>query len=106
MEIVEQNYNKLHPKSSFKHAIEIALEEGILTDYLDRKSREVINMLCAKYDYKMDIAVKREEAKEEKAEEVAIALLQKDFPPETIAECVKLPLEKVLELQKKIPVNA
>ena len=31
-------------------------------DYLDRKSREVINMLSAKYSYKMDIAVKKEEA--------------------------------------------
>ena len=41
------------------------MEQGILKDYLDRKSREVINMLCAKYDYKMDIAVKQEEAREE-----------------------------------------
>ena len=65
IEIVEHNYNKLFPKKSFKKAIEIAMEQGILKDYLDRKSREVINMLCAKYDYKMDIAVKQEEAREE-----------------------------------------
>ena len=39
------------------------MEQGILTDYLDRKSREVINMLCAKYSYKDDIAVKQEEAR-------------------------------------------
>ena len=57
-------------------------------------------MLCAKYDYKMDIAVKRQEAKEEKAEEVAVELLKEKIAPETIAKCVKLPLEKVLELQK------
>ena len=106
LEIVEQNYRKLHPKSSFKRAIEIAMEEGILTDYLDRKSREVINMLCAKYDYKMDIAVKQQEAKEEKAEEDAIELLKENISPETIARCVKLPLERVLELQKEILVEA
>ena len=110
LEIVEQNYNKLIPKASFKRAIEIAMEEGILTDYLDRKSREVINMLCAKYDYKMDIAVKKQEAFEDgqqaKAEEVAIALLRKKLTPETIAECVHLPLERVLELQKSIEVMA
>ena len=41
------------------------MEKGILTDYLERKSREVINMLCAKYDYKMDVAVKQEEARED-----------------------------------------
>ena len=62
IEIVEQNYSRVFPKRSFKKAIEIAMEQGILTDYLDRKAREVINMLCAKYDYKMDIAVKKEEA--------------------------------------------
>ena len=106
LEIVEQNYNRLIPKSSFKHAIEIAMEEGILTDYLDRKSREVINMLCAKYDYKMDIAVKQQEAKDEKAIEVAIALLRKFIPAETISECVQLPLEKVLELQESIKAKA
>ena len=106
LEIVEQNYRKLHPKSSFKHAIEIAMEEGILTDYLDRKSREVINMLCAKYDYKMDIAVKKEEAKEEKAIEASIEFLKEGIAPEIIAKCEKLPLEKVLELQKEILVEA
>ena len=106
LEIVEQNYNKLIPKASFKSAIEIAMEEGILTDYLDRKSREVINMLCAKYDYKMDIAVKQEEAREEKAEEDAIALLNENIAPEIVAKCIKLPLEKVLELKEKIPVMA
>ena len=78
------------------------MEEGILTDYLDRKSREVINMLCAKYDYKMDIAVKQEEAfedgKQQKAVEDALILI-KDFniEPKTAAEKMKAPLEKVLE---------
>ena len=113
LEIVEQNYNKHHPKSSFKHAIELAMEEGILTDYLDRKSREVINMLCAKYDYKMDIAVKKEEAFEDgklegtqqKAVEDAINFLKENISPEIIAKCVGLPLEKVLELQKNIAVK-
>ena len=58
LEIVEQNYSKHFKKRSLRHSIDIAKEECILTDYLDRKSREVTNMLCAKYDYKMDIAVK------------------------------------------------
>ena len=37
IEIVEKLYNKHFPKSSFKKAIEQAMSEGILTDYLDRK---------------------------------------------------------------------
>ena len=103
MEIVEQNYNKLIPKSSFKHAIEIAMEEGILTDYLDRKSREVINMLCAKYDYKMDIAVKQQEAKEEKAEEDAKNFLKMKLGTyEQISQGTGLPIDRVKELADEI----
>ena len=106
IEIVEQSYNKSFPKTSFKRAIEKAMKEGILTDYLDRKSREVINMLCAKYDYKMDIAVKQEEAFEDgvqqKAIEAATNLLREGDSPEKISRCIGLPLEKVLELQKQI----
>jgi len=105
LEIVEKTYNKRFPKASFKHAIEIAMEEGILTDYLDRKSREVINMLCAKYDYKMDIAVKKQEAFEDgqqaKAEADALAFLKEGDSPEKIARCIGLPLETVLKLKEK-----
>ena len=113
VEIVEKTYNKYSAKRSFKKAIELAMEEGILTDYLDRKSREVINMLCAKYNYKMDIAVKKQEAFEDgmnaglqkKTEEDAIALLAEGDSPEKISRCLKMPLEKVLELKERIPVK-
>ena len=44
----------------------------------------------------------RIEGRKEKAEEDAIAFLIEGTPPETIAECVKLPLERVLELKKSI----
>ena len=47
----------------------------------------------------------KEAGKEAKAVEVTIALLKKGTSPETIAECVNLPLEKVLELKKGIPVE-
>ena len=51
------------------------------------------------------IKVGLEAGKESKAKESAIAFLKKGIPPETIAECVQLPLEKVLELQKSILVE-
>ena len=109
LEIVEQNYNRLFPKASFKKAIEIAMEQGILTDYLDRKSREVINMLCAKYDYKMDIAVKKQEAFEDgeiagaqkKAIETAKNALSMNLSAEQTSKITGLPLEKVQELQNE-----
>ncbi len=46
------------------------------------------------------------EGKAEAKEEVVVEMLKKDISPELIAECVKLPLEKVLELQEKSKVNA
>lgn len=114
IEIVEHNYNKLFPKKSFKKAIEIAMEQGILKDYLDRKSREVINMLCAKYDYKMDIAVKQEEAREEgiaigmqegmqqgarqKTLEVAKSLYSNGASVELIAKSLGMTVEQVQEI--------
>ena len=42
------------------------------------------------------------EGAQQKAIEASIALLKKRIPPETIAECLQLPLEKVLELKKSI----
>ena len=115
IEIVELNYNKRHPRRSFQKAIEQAMEEGILVDYLDRKSREVINMLSAKYSYKMDIAVKKEEAfqdgleagSQQKAVEAAQNFLaMKILTPEQISKGTGLPLEQVLELKKQITEQA
>ena len=71
------------------------------------KRRKVVNMLCAEYSYKTDIAVKKEEAAKEKAEEIAINLLvMKVLTPEQISQGTGLPLEQVLELQKQIAVKA
>ena len=53
-------------------------------------------------DWERQRAYDFEAGKEAKAEEDAIAFLEQGTPPETIAECIKLPLEKVLELQKRI----
>lgn len=101
IEIVERFYNKRFPKRSFKKAIEIAMEQGILTEYLNRKSREVINMLCAKYDYKMDIAVKKEEAYQEKTEEIAKNAIAQGLSPEMVHKITGLSSEQVAELQKQ-----
>ena len=49
----------------FTTAIKEAIKKGFLSDYLNRKSTEVQNMLLAEYDYDTDIAVQRKEAREE-----------------------------------------
>ena len=53
---------QLDPENGFTNAVKICIEKGILREYLIRKSREVINMLVAEYDYDTDIAVQREES--------------------------------------------
>ncbi|WP_318662589.1 hypothetical protein [Treponema sp.] len=83
-------------------------------------------MLCAKYDYKMDIAVKKEEAfqdgkeagiaegitqgvlqgTQQKAIEAAEKALEMNLTVEQAAEITGLPLEQVLELKKQVTVNA
>ena len=68
-------------------------------------------MLCAKYSYNDDIAVKKQEAFEEgqmqKAIETAINMLKKEkYPVDEIAELTGLPIEKVFELQQQLPAKA
>ena len=51
--------------NGFDNAIKECLENDILKEYLQRKAKEVINMLTVEYDYATDIAVQREEAAKE-----------------------------------------
>lgn len=74
------------------------------------KRRKVESMLCAQYSYKMDIAVKKEEAfKEgvaEGAQQKAKNALALNLSPEITSKISGLPMEQILELQKSIPAKA
>ena len=63
-EFIEQvKFNIEHEISDpFTKAIKQSSKNGFLTDYLQRKSTEVQNMLLMEYDYATDIEVQREEA--------------------------------------------
>ena len=87
-------------------AISEAISKGILVDYLTRKGTEVRNMFKGEYDYDMDMKVKTEEAREEKAIETAKNMLIKNYPTNEVSELTGLPLEKVLELQLLFFVKA
>ncbi len=52
-------------RNGYKNAIKYCIEQDILREYLDRKSREVENMLVGEYSYEDDIEVQRNESKEE-----------------------------------------
>ena len=59
-----RRHTKLDPENGFQNAIKECIQNDILREYLQRKSREVMNMLIAEYDYDVDIAVQREEERE------------------------------------------
>ncbi|MGI5093465.1 hypothetical protein H0R96_13125, partial [Treponema socranskii] len=59
-----RRHTKLDPENGFQNAIKDCIQNDILREYLQRKSKEVINMLITEYDYDVDIAVQREEERE------------------------------------------
>jgi len=101
---------RLDTENGFTNAVKICIEKGILKEYLERKAREVINMLIAEYDYDTDIAVQREEAgkiafaqgisqgSRQKALETAKNLLQFGLSVENIAKATGLSQKEVEKL--------
>ena len=59
-----RKWKEVDPISGFQKAIEECIANNILKDYLKRKTKEVLNMLLAEYDYETDIAVQRAEERE------------------------------------------
>ncbi|MBO5288485.1 MAG: Rpn family recombination-promoting nuclease/putative transposase [Spirochaetales bacterium] len=90
----------------FTTAIKEAIKKGFLSDYLNRKSTEVQNMLLAEYDYDTDIAVQRKEAFEDgmsqgehkKAVETAKKFLAMGLSVEQVASGTGLSPEEIEKL--------
>ena len=59
-----RKWKELDPQNGFQKAMEECIANNILRDYLKRKTKEVLNMLLAEYDYETDIAVQRAEERE------------------------------------------
>ena len=60
-----RRHTKFDNENGFRNAIKECIRNDILREYLQRKSKDVMNMLIAEYDYDVDIAVQREEALQE-----------------------------------------
>ena len=59
-----RKWKEIDPQNGFEKAVEECIENNILREYLKRKTKEVLNMLLAEYDYETDIAVQRAEERE------------------------------------------
>ena len=59
-----RKWKEIDSQNGFEKAVEECIENNILREYLKRKTKEVLNMLLAEYDYETDIAVQRAEEHE------------------------------------------
>ena len=114
VEIVRRNIER-DKEYGFENAIKECIQNGILKEYLQRKSKEVINMLIAEYDYATDIAVQRAEERKiaytegkslglvegshQKALQTAKMMLTMGYPLGDICKIVELSKEEVESLQ-------
>ena len=102
-----RKWKEIDPQNGFEKAVEECIENNILREYLKRKTKEVINMLLAEYDYETDIAVQRAEEREiafaegeekgsyQKAIETAKAFKQFGFDIAKIAQGTGLSVEEI-----------
>ena len=105
-----RRWKKTDPQNGFQKAIEECIANDILRDYLKRKTKEVLNMLLAEYDYETDIAVQRAEEREiafaegisqgvyQNKLETAKNLAEMGFAVEAIAKATGLSCEEIEKL--------
>ncbi|MFC2386795.1 MAG: hypothetical protein ACFNMA_04805, partial [Treponema socranskii subsp. buccale] len=97
-----RRHTKLDSENGFRNAIKECIQNDILREYLQRKSKEVMNMLIAEYDYDVDIAVQKEEALQEgsyqKALETARLMKQANCKLDFIMQITGLPLSEIEKL--------
>ena len=101
IELIREN-KRQNPKAPLEKALSKAINDGILEEYLKRKSTEVRNMLIAEYSYETDIKVQRREAfRLGKEEGVNIGRVEgaEQTKIETAKKFIKmgLPLEQIAE---------
>ena len=85
-------------EKAVKLTVKYCIKKNILKKYLQKNSSEVYNMIFGEYDREMDIAVNREEAREEEKLIIAKNLLKKGSTPEFVNEVTGLPPEKIKNL--------
>ena len=111
----KEHAEELNTEEPFKWAIQEAKKRDILSDYLERKASEVINMFDMEYDYDTDIAVQREEAMrfgmqqgmqqglqrgmQQAYIQTAKSMLSAGLSADLVAKCVNTPLSDVYRLQ-------
>ena len=92
----------LDRQKAVEKAIDEAIKENLLGDFFKMNKAEVIGMCMTEFDEELAIRTWREDGRVEMAFEAATNMLNEGIAVETIVKCVRIPLEKVLELQKNL----
>ena len=112
---IAENYDKILNKEQ-KAFLKLIISNSRMSDFTEKLSdyikdakhniqwrRQFMDLEREKtYAYNQGLKEGKKQGVEKQAEDSAVKFLKKNVSPEVIAECVGLPLEKVLELQKDI----
>ena len=115
--ISENRKSGMNKQEAIEKAIDFAIEKDFLEGFFKIHRAEVIGMCLTEFDeeeakriwhedgYTEGLSQGLAEGEAKKAIETAENLLKEGDSPEKVARCIGLPIETVLELQKKITVN-
>ena len=103
---IKRNKKKgLQPQEAISEAVDWAIKKKLLNGFFKLQKEEILAMSLTEFNAEEVTREFIEEGREQKALEAAINLLKmKILTPEQIAQAEGLSLERVLELQKEIPV--
>ena len=106
---IRQNMEAEKPmplKDAINQAVDYAIEHDFLEGLFKEERGKIVDDILTTFDKeKYEYTLRWEGAKEgeqKKAISDATNLLKENIPPETIAKCCELPLEKVLELKAQL----
>jgi hypothetical protein len=85
-------------EGAVKAAVKYCISHGVLKDFLEQHSSEVLNMLFTEWNWDDALAVRYEEGREEGGEEIIRNLLSYGMSPGEVAAALKVPVEKVIAL--------
>ena len=115
--ISENRKSGMNKQEAIEKAVDYAIEKGFLEGFFKIHRAEVIGMCLTEFDeeeakriwhedgYTEGLSQGLAKGEAKKAIETAENLLKEGDSPEKVARCIGLPIETVLELQKKITVN-
>ena len=97
-----ESYLLLYGEDGFSKAIEECIKEGILVEYLKRKTKEVRKMFSAEYSYSLQLEASREDGRREGREEeksiIARSLVNMGVSLDKISKATGLSEEKIASL--------